>query len=150
VTSETQKSISQLIYESFQKGEISLEQMQAQMAHRISESLYDHAPVNYAEMPLTAKIYIDERDSGTKPRDPAFARKNGDWILSIIRVYELNKSNYETLVWAKDLCIKNKLREQTKKIIGAMKKHADNPPPTMIFKNAIKVQEMDADERRRQ
>jgi hypothetical protein len=143
------KSVSQMIYEAFTNGEITKDQMQAQIAHRIADTLHEHVPREYPKAMPALEQYIEARFDYRILKNIKLSSDNGYWLRSFRQVKDQNTIDFELLVWAKELCKKANSIQHAQKIHKMIVAHYNNPYPQELYKKALSVQFMDSEEKKR-
>ena len=99
------KSIVEICLQSLKTNELTLIQMQKNVALNIAENLNQHHLKFYPNIPDHVQRYVNER-----PINGRFALEHAkdltSWMMSIVEAHEYNLSEIELLEWAKDLCEK--------------------------------------------
>ena len=137
----------QIFYEAYNQGEISHEDLNKLTSFNIADTLYDHPARPYPHPKENLELYVNSRAKEFEKRDEQKSKENGDWLFLIREIANQNIADIELLIWARDYCLKYGEKQRAFAINKNLDKHAENSFDKHYFRNATRVQDLDAREK---
>jgi hypothetical protein len=137
--------------QSFRQREASWDQVENFTAMDLSEKSAEYLPMVYPPRSEVLKNYVRDRLAGLISRDQIMAIKNGEWIYTVIKFKTRNRADYDLLMWAGRACKKLNAEQSCTRLRGAVMRYVHNYQffGKPDYDQALEVQAMDSEERRR-
>lgn len=116
IAANQQNSEMKEIFLRYQRKEITHEEYITANAHGVAANLQHWRPEAYQPIPPDIAEYIDRRLNGILEANKSFGVKLGAWLYENYRLLQQNTNDYETLVWAMNVCRRNGLATEADRI----------------------------------
>lgn len=143
-------SVTGIAWRAYNRGEISTIEMQTMIALDCADTLHDHPLRAYPISTIAHEQYVHGRIMNVTKRDASMARHNGEWLYATRVIYTENSADIDTLMWARDLCLKNKAEGRAARIAVHLKKYEDLALNYAFLDKALRVQTLDSYEKQRE
>lgn len=127
------------------RGEITRDSMETLAAMETARSLQDYPVRQYPAPSPAVALYAEQRRLNLRDADLDLAKKNGEWLFVVERLFQANKHDEDLLGWAKNICLKVGNHRGVRDIEERIQKFRGLEFPWPIYNAARATQQIDSD-----